>query len=502
LKFRQKIWMLPVTAAAVFLAGSAVSYGIGSSTSASLAQLRGAAYPFKESVDRFAQDMEQFRLAVTAAASEGDVSKLDDAKAAASAARAELKAIAALEGHEADAQGLNEVVDLYEPAAIQAARAMAGQGEAGDSMQRMTAGKAELDKRTDAARKAAAERVEATQQAAAKGVERGLIVLMVTGLVTLLALGVASRFIVTSVWKDLGEEPDRLRDLVQRIADGDLAAASTVSGRSLRASLGQMCERLRLTVSGIRQGADAISVACTEISSGNHDLSTRTERTSTNLQQTAAAMVQMTVTVRQTADGAQEANRLAHDASRSAVRGGEIVGGVVQNMGEISNASHRIGEIIGVIDGIAFQTNILALNAAVEAARAGEQGRGFAVVASEVRSLAQRSAAAAREIKGLVTVSAEKVEDGARRVRDAGSAMDEIVANVKRVVDVIGEITAATSEQSAGIGSVNDSIGDLDQMTQQNAALVEQSAAAAASLKDQANRLVQAVGTFRVDAAV
>ena len=499
MKLRLKIWILPLTAAAIFFAGSAVSYVVGARTSSALAELRDNAYPYKEGLDRFALHVEQFRLAVTAAASEGDASKIDEAKTAAAASRADLSAIAALGGSADDLKALNDVMGRYEPAALQAVLSMTGKGEAGDSMQRMTASKTELDQRTDTARKAAAEQVQNLQHTASKGVEQGLLILIVTGLVTLVALGAASKVIVSSVWRDLGEEPATLRQLVARIAAGDLTVDLSSEGDSLRAALADMCARLRSTVSGIRQGADAISSAAGEISAGNHDLSTRTEQTSSSLQQAASAMEEMTATVQHTADGARQASDLAFKARDSASRGGEIVGGVVNTMGEISAASKRIGEIIGVIDGIAFQTNILALNAAVEAARAGEQGRGFAVVASEVRNLAQRSAQAAREIKDLVTRSAETVEAGVSRVHAAGDSMNEIVDNVRRVVEVIEEITTATAEQATGIGSVNGSVGVLDEMTQQNAALVEESAAAASSLNEQANRLVAAVSQFRFE---
>jgi methyl-accepting chemotaxis protein len=248
----------------------------------------------------------------------------------------------------------------------------------------------------------------------------------------------------------------------------------------------------------VRQSAESIQVASAEVASGNTDLSQRTEQAASNLQQTAGSVEQLTSSVRQSADAAAQANQLASSASAVAQRGGQVVSQVVSTMDEINTSSKRIADIIGTIDGIAFQTNILALNAAVEAARAGEQGRGFAVVASEVRSLAQRSAEAAREIKTLIGTSVDKVETGARLVQDAGSTMNEIVASVQRVTDVIGEITAAATEQSGGIAQVNSAIGSLDQMTQQNAALVEESAAAAESLRDQAQRLNGVVATFNL----
>ncbi|MBK1690334.1 methyl-accepting chemotaxis protein [Rubrivivax gelatinosus] len=262
--------------------------------------------------------------------------------------------------------------------------------------------------------------------------------------------------------------------------------------------LQQALRHIEKTLAAVRTSADSIRTASSEIATGNLDLSQRTEQTAGNLQQTASSMVQLTGNVQQSADAARQANQLAGSAADTAQRGGVVVSQVVSTMDQINTSSKRIADIIGVIDGIAFQTNILALNAAVEAARAGEQGRGFAVVAGEVRALAQRSAAAAREIKTLIGDSVDKVEAGARLVGDAGSTMQEIVASVQRVTDIIGEITAATSEQSTGIGQVNAAVSQLDQMTQQNAALVEESAAAAGSLREQGTRLAELVATFHL----
>ncbi|MFY9512676.1 MAG: methyl-accepting chemotaxis protein [Rubrivivax sp.] len=288
--------------------------------------------------------------------------------------------------------------------------------------------------------------------------------------------------------------------LANRIAGGDLGHKQQVTrgdemGELMRALLA-MNESLARTVGQVRSAADSIQTASTEIASGNTDLSRRTEETASNLQKTASAIEQLTGTVGQSADSARTANQLASSAAQVAHRGGEVVSQVVSTMDEINTASKRISDIIGTIDGIAFQTNILALNAAVEAARAGEQGRGFAVVASEVRSLAQRSAEAAREIKTLIGASVDKVESGSKLVADAGSTMDEIVASVQRVSDIIGEVMSASDEQSQGIGRVNGAVSELDQMTQQNAALVEQSSAAAESLKEQAARLGDVVRRF------
>ena len=298
-------------------------------------------------------------------------------------------------------------------------------------------------------------------------------------------------------------EGEELTALVDRVEQGgkirlDLGAvtASTDGGRALLA----MLARMEAAVSAVRGGASGVEVASTEIADGNHDLSQRTEQTAANLQRTHSNMVTLTGTVQQAAANAREANQLALSASAVAVQGGEVVSQVVHTMTGINESSRKIGDIIGVIDGIAFQTNILALNAAVEAARAGEQGRGFAVVASEVRSLAQRSAAAAKEIKTLIGTSVERVEQGTSLVARAGSTMTELVGSIRRVTDIMGEISAASDQQAAGVAEVGEAVHEMDQATQQNAALVEEVAAAAASLRQQAQELVQTMVVFQAAA--
>lgn len=296
-----------------------------------------------------------------------------------------------------------------------------------------------------------------------------------------------------------------LREAVEAtktVAAGDLSRTLNVKRRDetgeLLAALNAMTENLSKVVSGVRSASDAIATGTGQIASGNADLSQRTETQASNLQETAASMEELNTTVRHNAETASQAADLARSASEAAERGGSAVGQVVSTMDEISQSSRKVVDIIAVIDGIAFQTNILALNAAVEAARAGEQGRGFAVVAGEVRVLAQRSAAAAKEIKQLIAASSDRVADGTRLVADAGSAMDDILAQVRRVNDLIEGINQATAQQTAGIGQVNAAVAQLDQATQQNAALVEESAAAAESLRQQARQLVDAVGAFRL----
>jgi methyl-accepting chemotaxis protein len=297
---------------------------------------------------------------------------------------------------------------------------------------------------------------------------------------------------------------ERAVRVAETVASGDLTSHIEVDSRDetgqLLAALKRMNDSLTGIVGRVRGASDSIATGTSQISVGNHDLSQRTEEQASNLQQTAASMEELTATVKQNSDTARQANQLAASASSVAMQGGEVVGQVVQTMEGIAASSRKISDIIGVIDGIAFQTNILALNAAVEAARAGEQGRGFAVVAGEVRNLAQRSAQAAREIKSLIGDSVGKVEAGTQLVATAGSTMSDIVSQVRRVSDLIGEIAYASDEQTTGIGQIGAAVSQLDEVTQQNAALVEESAAAAESLKHQALSLAETVSVFKVAA--
>ncbi|SDP31651.1 methyl-accepting chemotaxis sensory transducer with Pas/Pac sensor [Ralstonia sp. 25mfcol4.1] len=308
----------------------------------------------------------------------------------------------------------------------------------------------------------------------------------------------SAAMLVSRVEKPVGE----MLDFALRMGAGDLTTtfehkAGDEVGALARA-MRTMQRSLLSVVHDIQEGMTSISTATHQVAAGNNDLSQRTEQQAASLEETASSMEKLTGTVRQNADNARQATGLAANASETAVRGGEAVGRVVQTMNEINEASHKIVDIIGVIEGIAFQTNILALNAAVEAARAGEQGRGFAVVAGEVRSLAQRSANAAKEIKGLIGNTVSRVENGAAQVGEAGATMDEIVQAVKRVTDIMGDISSASAEQSAGIEQVNEAVAQMDEGTQQNAALVEQAAAAAGALEEQADRLRESISTFRV----
>ncbi|MDO8703223.1 MAG: methyl-accepting chemotaxis protein [Undibacterium sp.] len=327
--------------------------------------------------------------------------------------------------------------------------------------------------------------------------------MLLLGTLALVAGIIAAVVITRSLLKQLGGEPDYAARIAGEVAAGNLASPININAgdnSSLLAEMKTMRDSLVNIVGQVRVGTDTIATASSEIASGNLDLSNRTEQQASSLEKTTTSMKELTATVKQNADNAREANQLAASASEVARQGGVVVAQVVDTMSSINESSKKIVDIISVIDGIAFQTNILALNAAVEAARAGEQGRGFAVVASEVRNLAQRSAAAAKEIKTLIGVSVEKVEIGTKLVGQAGVTIDEVVSSVKHVTDIIAEISAASQEQSSGIEAVNHAIIEMDSMTQQNAALVEEAAAAAQSLQDQASELAKVVSIFKLTA--
>ena len=501
---RTRIWMLPAVAAAIFAIGIIVVLVFSSRTSDAITSVGQVDYPYLDATTQFASQLEALGATIQSAVAEGEKKRLDEAKDRAAAMRKLLDAIERIDGKKDTGARLRKGFEAYYGAAVETAELFLGvrQGDQAGAIPKMQAAQKALESDLQAARVAANDGFEAGLQRAQQGVSSGLWVTVLSAVVVVLALGGGSYLVIGGVWRQLGGEPEYARDVMRQMADGDLSQQIVVAPgaeNSLLAAVRDMSRGLAAIVSNVRQGTDSITTASREIAAGNQDLSERTERQAGSLEQTSGNMQVLTDTVRQSAEAASQANQLAGSAATVARKGGEVVGQVVSTMDEINASSKKIADIIGVIDGIAFQTNILALNAAVEAARAGEQGRGFAVVAGEVRSLAQRSAEAAREIKTLIGASVERVESGSRLVQDAGATMGEIVASVQRVSDIISEITAASGEQSQGIGQVNQSVAQLDQMTQQNAALVEQAAAAASSLEQQAVALQQAVATFKLD---
>jgi len=326
-------------------------------------------------------------------------------------------------------------------------------------------------------------------------------VTVISGLVVIGVLLAASWFVIQSVWAQLGGEPEYARSAMRVMSQGDLSQhikLNTGDTTSLLAAVQEMTRGLQTMVLGVRQSSYSITNAAREIASGNQDLSIRTEQQANSLAHTSSGMAEITSTIQQNAESSRQASALASSASSVAVRGGEVMSEVIQTMASIDSSSKKISEIIGVIDGIAFQTNILALNAAVEAARAGEQGRGFAVVASEVRSLAGRSAQAAKEISSLIKTSVDQVSHGSTLVQRAGSTMQEIVSSVQKVGSIIEEITVASREQATSIAEAGSAIAKMDETTQQNAALVEEAAAAASSLEQQAEELVKNMASFKL----
>ncbi|MFT7723324.1 MAG: methyl-accepting chemotaxis protein [Roseateles sp.] len=500
---KTRIWLLPALAAAIFAVGIAAVLFFSSRTSDAIRAVGQVDYPFVDTTTQFSTQLEALGATIQSAVAEGEWKRLDEANERAAGLRKLIAGIEAIAGKADTGARLKKDFETYYAASVETAELFLGkrQGDQAAAVTKMQAALQALEGELKAARAEAAQGFDAGLERAQAGVSSSLWAIVISGVVVVLCLGGGSFLIIGGVWRQLGGEPEYARDVMRQMADGDLSQDIRVAPgaeQSLLAAVRDMSRGLSAIVANVRTGTDSMTVASREIAAGNQDLSERTEKQAGSLEQTAGNMQGLTDTVRQSADAAAQANQLAGSAAAVARKGGEVVGQVVATMDEINASSQKIADIIGVIDGIAFQTNILALNAAVEAARAGEQGRGFAVVAGEVRSLAGRSADAAREIKGLIGASVDRVASGSRLVQDAGATMTEIVASVQRVSDIISEITAASVEQSQGIGQVNQSVMQLDQMTQQNAALVEQAAAAASSLEQQAVNLQQAVATFKL----
>ncbi len=503
MSIKRRIWALPVISAVIFGLGVAVSAWLATGALDSIHTTEQVDYPVLSASKALASEVGDITDGLRDAVSEGDKTRIDQLDGQAAKVRERLAKLGTLAGMGATGKNLSAMFDAYYAPAVSAARIMleVEEGDAQATVARMQSAQGVLNKELD--RFAASAQTQFTDgiERSASSVRRVLVVTIATALAVIAVLALVSWFVVRTIWRQLGGEPEYARDITRAVAAGDLSMAiHTEPGdqHSLLAALRDMRDRLAGMVAGIKSSAGAIAGASTEIASGNADLASRTEAQAGSLEHTTRAVEALTDTVRANAENTNQANALVVAASGIATRGGEVVGSVVTTMGDINASARRIVEIIAVIDGIAFQTNILALNAAVEAARAGEQGRGFAVVASEVRNLAQRSAAAAKEIKELIGDSVAKVDAGSVLVGQAGVTMEQIVASVRKVHDIMAEISEAGQRQRVGIEQIGEAIDAMDHMTQQNAALVEEASAAAESLTGQTSQLTEALAVFKL----
>ncbi|CAN7669237.1 methyl-accepting chemotaxis protein [Pseudoduganella sp. LjRoot289] len=503
LTFKQRIWAIPAIAALLFATGLGINQSYTSSALAHIGRAGSVDYPALDHMNSLIRDVQAISEGMQHAVADGEKDGLVAIQNSAQRIRATLGALAKIDGHAPAAARLGSEFDAYYAPTLTAGKILLGL-EAGDAPKTIAAMQAALTLlQRDLGQSYAAESKQLTASLgdSTRDVSFLMRLNIMVALLTVACLAGASYFIIRLLWRQLGGEPEYAITIAHTIADGDFSSTIRTlpdDRGSLLLSLHDMQRKLALTMLRIRAAGDTITGAAQEIEAGNTDLAGRTEREAGALDQTVQSMRQLTATVRQNADSARQANELAGDASGVAEKGGAVVAQVVGTMGAINASSKKIVDIIGVIDGIAFQTNILALNAAVEAARAGEQGRGFAVVASEVRNLAQRSAAAAKEIKGLIDDSVRRVDDGARLVDEAGATMNDIVSSIASVTAIMGEITEASQAQSSEIEHIQAALGEIDHDTRQNAVLVEQASAAAGSLLEQANNLAQEVSVFKL----
>ncbi|OYO25867.1 methyl-accepting chemotaxis protein [Janthinobacterium sp. PC23-8] len=505
MSIKQKIWALPLISTAVFALGLAVSTYLVFETQKSIHATETVDYPLLDTAKALTADIGAISDALRDSVAEGDKNRLSQLPEQAARLRVKLKTFGQIDGQSANGAQLTQQFEAYFAPALRAARIMleVEQGDPASAVTSMQSALKTLNANLLKTNEEARHRFSAGIVQSQTSVGRILVSSIAVALIVIGTLAGASFFVVRTIWQQLGGEPEYTRAIARAVADGDLSMEIHTDPKdsgSLLLALKDMRDKLGSMVSEIKRSAETINVASHEIAAGNADLAARTESQAGSVDQTSRSMQTLTVTVRENADNANQANSLALSARAIATKGGKLVHEVVATMGAINGSATKIVDIIAVIDGIAFQTNILALNAAVEAARAGEQGRGFAVVASEVRNLAQRSAGAAREIKELIGDSVAKIGIGSKLVDEAGVTMGDIVESVRKVADIMSDITAATRAQTGGIESIGQAIESIDGMTQQNSALVEQASAAAESLREQTAHLSEVLSVFKLDA--
>ena len=505
LELKKKIWALPIVTIVVLLVGLGVNLRVSTTTSKLLVDLRMVDSPFLAQSQALAFNQKAVQESLTSAVATGDKKALEQAAKSAEAFKKELATLRALAGKSDLGVKMGREFDAYYSAAESAAAIMLGlrSGDVASAVQAMQTAQQALNASLERTLGIAVEGLEANLLSSEVNLRRGLMVNLVSAATVILVIVLVSRAVVVSVLKQLGGDPVYAVSIVHRVATGDLGTpinTQAVDSNSLVSAMKSMQEKLSGLVAGIRDSTARVSSTAQAMAASNSRLSQRTQEQAASLEETAASMEELTSTVKLNADNARCANTLAKTASDVASRGSLAMGGVMQTMASIHDSSRKIGDIIGVIDGIAFQTNILALNAAVEAARAGEQGRGFAVVAAEVRSLAQRSASAAKDIKMLISASVERIENGSDQVNVASATMAEISDSVQKVAQIIQQIAGASTEQSIGIEQINQAVSHLDRLTQQNTTLVEEATAATGSLEQLAGELDHSISLFRLSA--
>lgn len=504
MKFKHRIWLLPIMTALIVTVGIAVNSQITTRTSAALVRVEKVQYPTVEALRQMRTDLTNVEDALQRAVAEGDQQSLASAEQHAAQVSKSLNALAALESDNGLDTRLSDAFENYYSAASEAVRIMLGaqNGNAADAIGRMQRNSEVLKSMLGEAQQAAIDEFRSLLARSTSNVERTLTVSLIMAAVMIIGLGFGSWVLIGSVFRILGGEPEAAVETVRSIAAGNFTNVVNLhhgDENSLLHSIETLRNKLGTVIRDVRRTSGTVDTAAADINSGVDRLSVRTADQAASLEETASSMEEMTATVKRNAENARHANQLATEARDRAEQGGSVAMRAVAAMSEINNSSKRIADIIGVIDGIAFQTNLLALNAAVEAARAGEQGRGFAVVASEVRNLAQRSATAAREIKELIADSVTKVQDGSKLVDESGKHLNDIVAAAKKVADIIGEISSASSQQATGLDQVNATIMQMDEMTQQNASMAQETSSVSSSMKDQARQLTELIAVFKVE---